>query len=163
MNAMLFNRRLALRQLAAVGVIAAGASHQAVSYAAGARLPASNNLRQELALAQKLRQPLIVMVSLHGCPFCEVVRDSHLGPMLHREGLPVVQVDMLSKTLTEDFSGNPVTHDQLVRNWRVTIAPTVLFFGKDGQEIAERMEGGYLPDFYGSYLDDRLVAARRKL
>lgn len=157
------SRRYALQQLVFAGMACAGVLHTGPSRASGALLPASGSLVQELALAQKLRQPLIVMVSLHGCPFCEVVRNSHLAPMLHRQGLPVVQVDMQSQAKTQDFAGKAVTHDQLVRNWRVTIAPTVLFFGKGGVEIAERMEGGYLPDFYGSYLDDRLAAARSKI
>ena len=49
------------------------------------------------------------------------------------------------------------------RRARVTVAPTVLFFGRGGAEIAERMIGGYIPDFYGSYLDDRLRIARAVL
>jgi hypothetical protein len=43
------------------------------------------------------------------------------------------------------------------------VTPTLLFFGPGGREVAERMEGGYLPDFYGSYLDDRLAKARTQL
>lgn len=155
-------RRAFLQRIAAAGIATAAGLHSAQSQA-GEPLPLSRSLPQELALAQKLRQPLVVMVSLHGCPFCEVVRNSHLGPMLRREGLPVVQVDMQSNSMTEDFAEKAVSHGQMVRNWGISLAPTVLFFGKGGQEIAERMQGGYLPDFYGSYLDDRLIAARRKL
>ena len=29
-----------------------------------------------------------------------------------------------------------------------------------GQELVDRMEGGYLPDFYGSYLEERIAKAR---
>ncbi|MEY3428177.1 MAG: hypothetical protein RIS60_1529, partial [Pseudomonadota bacterium] len=50
---------------------------------------------------------------------------------------------------------------QMVKHWRVSIAPTLLFLGPKGQEIADRMEGGYLPDFYGSYLDERIAMARK--
>ena len=156
-------RRALLQQMAVASVVSGAGLHSALVHASSTPLPLSRSLPQELALAQKLRQPLVVMVSLKGCPFCDVVRNSHLSPMLRREGLPVVQVDMQSDMLTEDFTGKAVSHGQLVRNWRISIAPTVLFFGKGGQEIAERMEGGYLPDFYGSYLDDRLTAARSKV
>ncbi|HPW31218.1 MAG TPA: hypothetical protein PLL01_17685, partial [Rhodoferax sp.] len=58
------------------------------------------------------------------------------------------------------FTGASLTHDQLVQAWRVTIAPTVLFFGPRGKEIAPRMEGGYIADFYGAYLDQRIEQAR---
>jgi hypothetical protein len=36
----------------------------------------------------------------------------------------------------------------------------VLFFGAKGKEVAERLEGGYIPDFYGAYLEQRLQVAR---
>lgn len=158
-----FDRRLALQQIAILGATACATLLGRGAYASGASLPQSRSLAQELAVAQKLRQPLVVMVSLRGCPFCDVVRNSHLAPMLRREGIPVTQVDMRSEAMTESFAGAPMSHDRLVRNWNVTVAPTVLFFGKGGVEIADRLEGGYLPDFYGSYLDDRLLAARRRI
>ena len=54
------------------------------------------------------------------------------------------------------------THAELVRAWKVTIAPTVLFLGAGGREVAERLEGGS-PDFYSGYLDQRLEQARRAI
>jgi hypothetical protein len=48
----------------------------------------------------------------------------------------------------------------LVKQWRVSIAPTLIFLGPQGQELVDRMEGGYLPDFYGSYLEERIAKAR---
>ena len=62
-----------------------------------------------------------------------------------------------------DFQGRSITHDQLIKQWRISIAPTLLFFGPGGKEVAERMEGGYLPDFYGPYLDERLIKGRQAL
>jgi hypothetical protein len=122
-------------------------------------LPASRSLPQELAAALAKDHPLIVMVSLDGCPYCHAARRSYLLPMW-REGVPLVQVDMRSQATTVDFKGQRVTHDQLVQQWRISIAPTLLFFGPQGREVAERMEGAYLPDFYGSYLEARIQKAR---
>lgn len=122
-------------------------------------LPPSRSLPQELAAALAKDHPLIVMVSLAGCPYCQAARRSYLLPMW-REGVPLVQVDMRSQAVTQDFQGQRVTHDQLVQQWRIAIAPTLLFFGPQGREVAERMEGAYLPDFYGSYLEARIQKAR---
>lgn len=122
-------------------------------------LPASRSLPQELAAALAKDHPLIVMVSLAGCPYCHAARRSYLLPMW-REGVPLVQVDMRSQATTADFNGQRVTHDQLIQQWRISIAPTLLFFGPQGREAAERMEGGYLPDFYGAYLEARIQKAR---
>jgi thioredoxin-related protein len=124
------------------------------------RLPTSTALASDLARALANDRPLLVMVSLEGCPYCKIVRENYLGPMREREGLAVVQIDMRNKSVVTDFQGKAWTQDELIRSWGVKVAPTVLFFGKGGAEVAERMVGGYIPDFYGSYLDDRLRAAR---
>ena len=128
-----------------------------------ATLPTAESLPDELAQALKKGSPLLVMVSLDGCPFCKVARQNYLGPMREQEGLPVVQVDMRSNRMIRDFTGNLLTQDALIRSWGIKVAPTVLFFGRAGVEIAERLVGGYIPDFYGAYLDERLRLARAVL
>lgn len=131
--------------------------------AAGVVLAASVSLRDELALALLGGNPLVVMVSLGGCPFCRQARDSYLGPLREQQGVHVVQLDMRSDAKVLDFNGGASTHDRLVRAWSVNIAPTVMFFGRDGREVAQRLVGGTLTDFYGAYLDDRLAQARTAL
>lgn len=131
--------------------------------AAGAVLPTPDSLADELAQALKIGQPLVVMVSLAGCPFCRVARDSYLDPLRRQDGVPVVQIDMRSAAPVRDFKRASVTHDQLVRAWKVKVAPTVLFFGPGGKELADRLEGGYIADFYGAYLEQRLQQARAAL
>lgn len=128
-----------------------------------ATLPTTSSLNEELAKALAKGSPLLVMVSLEGCPFCKIVRENYLGPMRERDGLPVVQIDMRNTSAIKDFKGTVMTQDALIRSWGVRIAPTVLFFGRGGTEIAERMSGGYIPDFYGAYLDERLRIARAML
>lgn len=130
------------------------------AWAASATLPVPQSLAEELAKALKAGQPLVVMVSLEGCPFCRVARDHYLDPLRRQEGGYVVQIDMRTATSVRDFSGATTTHDALVRGWGVKIAPTILFFGAKGIEIAERLEGGTIPDFYGAYLEQRMQVAR---
>lgn len=123
-------------------------------------LPVSKSLPDDLALALRGGSPLVVMVSLDGCPFCKVARDSFLGPLRQEQALPVVQLDMRSRLILIDFKLNRLTHDELIRSWGIKVAPTVLFFGPGGVEVAERLVGGYIPDFYGAYLDDRIRQSR---
>jgi thioredoxin-related protein len=153
------SRRAWLLSAGAVGATYVAGRAQAAT----ATLPSAVSLQDELALALRKGQPLVVMVSLEGCPFCKVARENYLGPMREQQGLPVVQVDMRSSRPLKDFHGAPVTHDEMSRQWRIRIAPTVLFFGRGGVEVAERLVGGYIPDFYGAYLDERLQQARATL
>lgn len=152
-------RPLRRRQLAALalGTLLAGRADMA---AAKAMLSLSASLPDELARALAKGAPLVVMVSLHGCPWCEEVRNNYLAPMHAGEGLPVVQVDMRGPQATRTPQGQVVTHDALVRAWQVKVAPTVLFLGREGREVADRLVGGS-PDFYHGYLERRLEQARK--
>ncbi len=124
-------------------------------------LPPAVSLPDELALALAQGSALVVMVSLEGCPFCKIVRESYLAPLRQEQRLPVVQVDMRSQHRVKNFNGSATTHEALIAAWRTELAPTVLFFGRQGVEVAQRLVGGYIPDFYGAYLEQRLEMARR--
>lgn len=139
-----------------VGATALAGSGQA----AGVTLPVPTSLPDELAAALQHGSPLLVLVSLDGCPYCKVARENFLVPLQGQSGLRIVQLDMRHREMVQDFSGAQQTHDHLIRNWGVKVAPTVLFFGRGGKEVAGRLVGGYIADFYGSYLEDRLHAAR---
>jgi thioredoxin-related protein len=148
------------RDCLALGKLAVSASAVVSSHAAPGGLPVPTSLPDELALALKMDSPLLVMVSLEGCPFCKIARENYLAPLQRQQGLWMVQVDMRNRQSVRDFDGTDQTQDQLIRKWGIKVAPTVLFFGRRGVEVAERLVGGYIPDFYGAYLDDRLRIAK---
>jgi hypothetical protein len=156
----MMRRRRALASLALPGLGALGGAWHAGALAA--TLPAPASLADELAAALARRQPLVVLGSLEGCPFCRIARDSYLAPLRAESGLPVVQLDTGSTRAVRDFAGTAATHDGLLRAWKVSTWPTVLFFGAGGREVAPRLVGASA-DFYGAYLDERLAAARRRI
>ena len=151
-------RRTLLLLPAALGLARAGPLQ-----AASLVLPVPESLEVALELALRGGYPLTVMVSLEGCPFCRVVRDSYLRSLFEEETHAVVQVDMRSSRAVRDFRGAATTHDELVRAWTVQVAPTLLFIGPGGREVAPRLVGASIPDFYGAYLDERLRTARASL
>jgi hypothetical protein len=130
--------------------------------AEAAALPAPVSLAAELDVALRQGKPLVVMASLDGCPFCKVVRDSYLAPLRRETGQPVIQLDIQSARPVLDFKSAHQSHDALLRAWEVNVAPTVLFFGRGGREVAPRLAGASIPDFYGAYLEERLRIARLK-
>ena len=138
------------------------AAHRSVR-AQESALPRPASLLDAAAAAARRGEPLVVLVSLPGCPFCERIRRSHLLPLQHEQGQGVVQLDLGTATPVIDFDGVQRSHDAVVRSWRVTIAPTVLMFDAAGAEIAERLVGAGLADFYAAYLDQRLRTARAAL
>ena len=128
--------------------------------AALASFPVPASLQDELAMAMGAREPLVVMVSLDGCPFCKIARENYLAPLVREQGLRVVQLNMQHKELVKDVRGFGKTHEQLIAELKVTMAPTLLFYGRNGTEVAERLVGIGSEDFYGAYLDQRVATAR---
>ena len=127
-------------------------------------LPTPKSLRAAVDAAAARGEPLVVMVTLRGCVYCELVRNSYLHPLMREGRLIAVQIDFQDKTTPiQDFGGRTTTPAALVDEWKVRLTPTVFFFGLDGRELAERLEGVTSTDFYGSYLDERLETARSKL
>ena len=109
-------------------------------------------------------EPLVVMTTLTGCPYCDVVRNHYLLPMRKAGEVQAVQLDMRDRSSSlQGFKGEATTPANQAKAWKARIAPTVLFLGPEGQELAERLEGVAVPDFYGEYLEARLAEARRKL
>lgn len=144
---------------ATVQALAAGAALAAFGSRA-ASLPAPGSLPSALAAALQRHEPLVLLASADGCGFCDIVRDNYLGPLQRDSRLPVAQLDLGSRAGLVDFNGNASTADDVLRRWHVNVAPTVLFFGPGGHEVAPRLVG-LSEDFYSGYLDQRLETARR--
>jgi thioredoxin-related protein len=123
-------------------------------------IPTTQSLQFEISAALKMASPLLVFVSLDNCPFCKIARENYLLPLMNEQSIPVVQVNFRNIASVIDARGNVSTQDQLVRAWGIKVAPTVLFIGKDGKEIAPRLTGGSTSDFYGTYLDERIRMAQ---
>jgi hypothetical protein len=155
------NRRQLARWLAAGAVLGAGPA--AVWARDNTALPVPDSLRRVAQAASLQREPLVLLVSLPGCPYCELVRRSYLLPQ-RAEGLPVWQIDVTDRrTPVRDFADEPSTGAGLARRFGATFTPTVLFFNAQGREVAECLVGVAVPDFYGAYLQEAWEQARKKL
>ncbi len=126
-------------------------------------LPFPSDLPAAARLAANVSQPLVLMVSLPGCPWCELLRRNYLLPMA-AEGLPAYEfmINERSRTL-QDFKAHRTTPAALSSALKITITPTVLFFNAQGQEIAQRIEGVASADFIGAVIDERLAISRERL
>ncbi|MBP6405700.1 MAG: thioredoxin fold domain-containing protein [Proteobacteria bacterium] len=133
------------------------------AWARDSALPVPASLQVAGRDAAQKGEPLVLLVSLPGCPYCELVRRSYLLPM-RAEGLHAWQINVTDHLQpVRDFAGVPSSGAALARQWQATFTPTVLFFDARGNEIAKRLVGVAVPDFYGAYLDAELATARGKL
>ncbi len=126
------------------------------------QVPVSLPGAAETAAAKK--EPLVLLISLPGCPYCELVRRNYLLPAQRTGNLQAWQLNITDRTTPlVGFDGKATTAAAQVAAWKAGFTPTVLFLGANGQELAERLVGLASLDFYGAYFDDRLATARKAL
>jgi len=119
-------------------------------------LPYASDLQTDAKGAAKAGIPVVLLVSLPGCPYCNIVRGSYLLPMA-REAAPralLRQIDLNDERKVRDFDGVMRTQDAIARARGVRAAPVVFVLGPEGKPLASPLEGMLLPDFYGAYLDE---------
>ena len=129
-------------------------------------LPPARDLSADAKIAMQDGMPVIVLVSLAGCGHCEVVRRSHLLPLLRdaTAAKPVIrQVEVRGGETLRDFDGKQITHAEFARRHKVRIAPVVFFFDGKGTQLTAPLVGSMIPDFYGAYFDTALDEAKSKL
>lgn len=132
-----------------------------------AGLPPASDLRADGRLSRRLKAPIVILFSLPGCPYCEIVRRSHLMPLLRdpQQATRVIirEIDIDGDQAIVGFAGERVTPAQLAKAHGVRAAPVVAFWDGEGKPIADSLSGMLLPDFYSAYLESALDGARRRL
>lgn len=122
------------------------------------------------AVGQEARQrqlPLLIMFSRQGCPYCDLVREEFLKPILrsgdYTERVIILEIHTDSYAQLRDFDGQMITADALAQRYRASFAPTVVFLDYQGKELVERLIGITTRDFYGGFLDEAIAQSLQRL
>ncbi len=154
--------QLARRHFSAA--LAGGLLLPSLALAADTALPVPASLPGAAETAAAKKEPLVLLISLPGCPYCELVRRNYLLPAQRTGNLQAWQLNITDRTTPlVGFDGKATTAAAQVAAWKAGFTPTVLFLGANGQELAERLVGLASLDFYGAYFDDRMATARKAL
>ena len=154
--------RLARRQFSAA--LAGGLLLPTLAWAKDTALQVPVSLPGAAQTDAAKKEPLVLLISLPGCPYCELVRRNYLLPAQREAGLQAWQLNITDRsTPLIGFDGTATTAAAQIAAWKAGFTPTVLFLGAAGQDLAERLVGLASLDFYGAYLDERLATARKAL
>lgn len=110
----------------------------------------------------------VVLFSLQGCGLCEAVRREQLQPLARARlpGYRSVDLDLADARAFADARRHPerdASSQAMARRLDIRVAPTLVFLGPAGEELAERLVGYGSRDFYGAYLEARIAQARERL
>jgi thioredoxin-related protein len=123
----------------------------------------SRDLSQIAATAHEKSVPILLIVSQHYCPFCELLKEEIIYPTQKSGGYDgkavIAEILIDSPKEIRDFSGDPVKPAVLAETYQVWVTPTLLFLDHTGREIHKRMLGVNTIELYDYYLDESLTAA----
>jgi thioredoxin-related protein len=136
-------------------------------FAWGQSLTPASNFAADAVEARNLHEPVMILFSEAGCPWCERVRREYLAPMqsdpAYRGRVLIREVDTGSEATLTDFAGQVTTQCEFAGRFHIRKVPVVALLAPDGKLLAEPPVGMALPDFYQFYLDDAIVQGRKAL
>ncbi|WP_158610263.1 thioredoxin fold domain-containing protein [Herminiimonas sp. KBW02] len=142
-------------------------STHAVADNKAAAIPMVSDLARDGAQAEREAKPVILFFSLPGCPFCHVVRNNYLYPLLRdskpKERPVIREVDMASAQSVQSFDRSSTSPRGIAQKYKVIAAPTVIFVDASGCMLAPPIIGGDIAGVYGGYLDNAFDASAKKI
>jgi hypothetical protein len=150
--------------LAAVWMALAGVHCQALALD---RKAGAQGLQHDGREATQRGKAIVMLFSLPGCRYCEVVRRNYLAPLARQAGSAdrylVRELEMASKARLAGFHGERTSASALAQHYGVRVAPTVVLLDGAGNLLAPPLVGGDVSGMYGAYLDSALAEAAAKL
>lgn len=118
-------------------------------------------------MAEDKKLPILIMFSQDDCPYCTIMEESYLKPML-RSGQYIdkviirkVKIDDMN-TFT-DFNGDRVESDHLTSRYRAWVTPTLIFVNSEGKEMVPKLVGIGTEGFFAGDIDNAIDIALSKL
>ena len=133
----------------------------------GKVIPEATDLRALADLARKHQLPIMLMVSQDHCPYCVLLKNDLLNPMMisgdytDRVIMAELIID-LGGTIT-DFDGQKINPRDVAVRYDSTFSPTLLFLDADGRQVRKRMVGVNTIEMYSYYVDESIDAALKKV
>lgn len=130
-------------------------------------LEVSKDLRQDAQLARQRNVPLLLMFSMDHCPYCSVVEESFLKPMLRNRDYDTKvlmrKVELEAGGSVIDFDGKQVEVDAISDRYSISLVPTVILLDHQGKQLASSLIGMANEHYYGGDLDAAIDLSLQKL
>lgn len=127
----------------------------------------STNLNQIINTKKKQSKVIILYVSSPFCRFCKKLEKEILIPLLksgdYRDKALLRKFIIDSKQPIINFNKQSQSPKSLMREYNVTITPTLLFLDKNGNQLSESIVGYSNDEFYWYYLDMAIEKSNHQL
>lgn len=126
-----------------------------------------NNFQKLSLEMKKSSLGLVLMFHAEHCPYCALMEDEILAPMVisgdydNRVVIRKLQIDE-ARDVT-DFTGKIVEPSDISDRYGASLTPTLVFLDYKGNEKAETMIGINTVELFGAYLDAEIDKLTRNI
>lgn len=135
--------------------------------AASNRLMQITDLKETAQLAKSKNLPVLIMFSTTGCPYCELLKEDFLIPMIisgaYTDKILIRELHISAGERIVDFQGNTIDSADFARNYGVNLFPTTIFIDSMGTELSEKIIGISTPSLFGGRIDTAIDKALETL
>jgi len=130
------------------------------------RVELAKDFSADKKLAQEQDKAILLMFSATDCPYCAVMEEDFLDPMLINPEdtgaiIRKVEIDMPEEIV--NFNGSKTSVKDLTDSYRIRVTPTLLFLDTDGREKAGRIVGVMTRDYLGYFIDKNIELVKRRM
>lgn len=124
------------------------------------RVPRFDDFQALGRRAREKERLLVVLVSQHHCPYCELIKAEIIRPMI--KGRDFYDQILLGELFIDegeevvDFQGRRRSAADFAHGYGVKVTPTLLFLGPDGRELVKKMVGINTVEMYFYYLSEAI-------
>ena len=122
-----------------------------------------NDAQQEARLSEKQQLPILIMFGTESCPFCHLLKDDFLIPMIisgdYTDKVILRQVYVEEGADIISFSGTKISTEKFAQKYAVRLFPTTVLVNHKGQQLVKKIVGVTTPSLFGGTLDNAIDEA----
>ncbi|MDH5600495.1 MAG: thioredoxin family protein [Gammaproteobacteria bacterium] len=125
------------------------------------------DLKADAKIAQSKQVPVLLFFSMDHCPFCTVVEEDFLKPMLrnteYESKVIIRKIKIDDSDFVKDFKGESREADEFSDDYNVSIVPTLVLVDANGKMLNPSIKGIRNTHYYSAELDDAIDASIHKI
>lgn len=126
-----------------------------------------DNLKGDANNARDKQVPVLLFFSMEHCPFCAIVEEDFLKPMLRNaeydSKVIIRKIKIDDSNFVTDFNGESREPDEFSDDYNVSMVPTVVLVDANGKMINPSIVGIRNTHYYSAELDDAIDASIHKI
>ena len=125
------------------------------------------DLKADASQARDKQVPVLLFFSMEHCPFCAVVEEYFLKPMLrnsdYADKVIIRKIKIDDSDFVKDFAGESREAGEFSDDYNVSMVPTIVLVDASGNVVSPSIKGIRNEHYYSAELDDAIDTSIHKI